>query len=140
MKSKIRLDPDAQVYVESTAKPPFPFQLGAEKGRLALDEAQSELIAGHNRDEFRLIVVLRDQLGKISADQAALALRVFGPGPDGEPAYREAFPHASAQTLYELVQSDWGYRMPTLHLAQALAIPVFILAVAASWMLARASG
>jgi acetyl esterase len=44
MKSKIRLDPDAQVYVESTAKPPFPFQLGAEKGRLALDEAQSGLI------------------------------------------------------------------------------------------------
>jgi para-nitrobenzyl esterase len=78
-----------------------------------------ELIAGHNRDEFRLYVVLRGQRGKISDDQAAVALRVFGPGPDSERAYRKAFPDASAEELYVLVQSDWRYRMPTLHLAEA---------------------
>jgi para-nitrobenzyl esterase len=78
-----------------------------------------ELVIGHNRDEFRLFVVLGGQLGKITDDEAALALRVFGPGPGGEQAYREAFPDASAGDLYELVQSDWVFRMPALHLAQA---------------------
>jgi para-nitrobenzyl esterase len=78
-----------------------------------------ELIVGHNRDEFRLFIALDGQLGKISDDQAAWALRVFGPGPDRERAYRQAFPDASAEQLYELVQSDWRYRMPTLHLADA---------------------
>ncbi|MFG3025320.1 carboxylesterase/lipase family protein [Streptomyces sp. NPDC048254] len=78
-----------------------------------------ELIIGHNRDEFRLFVALSGQLGKIGDDQATEALRVFGPGPDGERAYREAFLGASAGELYELVQTDWLFRMPSLRLAEA---------------------
>lgn len=78
-----------------------------------------ELIAGYNRDSFRLFIVMAGQLGKISDDQANLALRMLGPGPDGERAYRQAFPDASAEQLYELVQSDWRWRMPTLRLVEA---------------------
>ena len=78
-----------------------------------------ELIIGHNRHEFRLFMALADHLGKISDEQAAVALRVFGPGPDNERAYREAFPDASAEQLYELVRSDRLFRMPSLHLAEA---------------------
>ena len=80
---------------------------------------QRELIVGHNRDEFRMFMAMVGQLGKISDEQTALALRVLGPGPDGERAYRAAFPDASAEQLYELVQEDWEYRMPALHLADA---------------------
>jgi para-nitrobenzyl esterase len=80
-----------------------------------------ELIVGHNRDEYRLFVLFAGQLGKITEEQAVEALRVFGPGEDGERAYREAFPDASAGELYELVQSDWLFRMPTLRLAEAQA-------------------
>jgi para-nitrobenzyl esterase len=79
------------------------------------------LIAGHNRDECRLFLVMAGQLGKVSDEQAEQALHVLGPGPDGERAYREAFPGASAESLYELIQNDWVFRMPTLHLAQAQA-------------------
>ena len=78
-----------------------------------------QLIAGHNRDEFRLFLALGGQLGTIGDEQATQALRVFAPGAEGERAYREAFPDASAERLYELVRSDWTYRMPTLHLAEA---------------------
>jgi len=78
-----------------------------------------ELIVGHNRDEYRLFIAMAGQLGKITDEQAVWALRVFGPGPDGERAYRQAFPHASAGAFYELVHSDWQYRMPVLHLANA---------------------
>ena len=37
----------------------------------------------------------------------------------GDAAYRAAFPAASAEDLYELVQSDWLFRMPSLRLAEA---------------------
>jgi para-nitrobenzyl esterase len=75
------------------------------------------LIVGHNRDEYRLFIALAGRLGKISPEDAALALRVYGPGG----SYPDAFPDASAARLYELVQSDWLFRMPTLRLAQAQA-------------------
>ncbi|PVE09918.1 carboxylesterase family protein [Streptomyces scopuliridis] len=78
-----------------------------------------ELIAGHTRDEFRLFMAFGGQLGKIGDDQAASALHVFGPGPDAERRYREGFPGAPAERLYELVQSDWLFRMPALRLTEA---------------------
>jgi para-nitrobenzyl esterase len=79
------------------------------------------LVTGHNRDESRLFLAMSGQLGTITDEQAARSLRLFGPGPDGEKAYRDAFPGASAERLHELVHSDWLFRMPTLHLAQAQA-------------------
>ncbi|MER6129186.1 carboxylesterase family protein, partial [Streptomyces sp. NPDC001795] len=78
-----------------------------------------ELIAGHNRDEFRLFVMLGGLLGRVDEGLAASALRLFGPAQDAEQAYRAAFPEASAEYLFELVQSDWLFRMPSLHLAEA---------------------
>ena len=79
------------------------------------------LIAGHTRDEARLFLAMSGQLGTITEERAAQVLRGLGPGPEGERAYRAAFPGASAESLYELVQNDWVFRMPTLHLAQAQA-------------------
>lgn len=77
------------------------------------------LIAGHNRDECRLFLALSGRLGSIGDEDAAVALRVLSPGPDGERAYREAYPDASAELLYERVQTDSLFRMPTLRLAEA---------------------
>jgi para-nitrobenzyl esterase len=77
------------------------------------------LAVGHSRDEYRLFIALAGQLGKITAAEASFALRVFGPGP--EHTYRTAFPEASDERLYELVQSDLVFRMPTVHLAEAQA-------------------
>ncbi|MEV6158091.1 carboxylesterase family protein [Nonomuraea sp. NPDC052129] len=78
-----------------------------------------ELIIGHNRDEWRTFLLLGNLFGKVTEEQAAQTLRRYGPGEDGERAYRAAFPDASAEDLFELVQSDWLFRMPTLHLAEA---------------------
>ena len=44
---------------------------------------------------------------------------ILAPGPDGARRYREGFPAAGPDELYELVNSDWLFRMPTLHLAEA---------------------
>jgi para-nitrobenzyl esterase len=100
--------------VDGEVLPATPWQaLAAGTGR------DVELIAGHTRDESRLFLVMSGQLGQISDEQAAKYLRVLGPGPDGERAYRTAFPDASAERLYELIQNDWVFRMPTLQLAEA---------------------
>jgi para-nitrobenzyl esterase len=78
-----------------------------------------DLIIGHNRDEWRTFHLFGNLFGRITEERAAEALRHFGPGQDGEHAYREAFPDASAEDLFERVQSDWLFRMPALHLAEA---------------------
>ncbi len=75
-----------------------------------------ELIVGHTRDEYRLIMALTGRLGEITAEQADAALRLLAPDPD---AYRDAYPAAGAERLYELVHSDWLFRMPSLRLAEA---------------------
>ncbi|MEA5361568.1 carboxylesterase family protein [Amycolatopsis sp., V23-08] len=85
----------------------------------ALAGRDVELLAGHTRDEQRLFTALEGILGQVTPEQAATALEVFAPGPDGARRYREAFPDASPDRLYELVHSDWLFRMPSLHLAEA---------------------
>ncbi|MFG1646278.1 carboxylesterase/lipase family protein [Amycolatopsis sp. NPDC049252] len=78
-----------------------------------------ELVVGHTRDEQRLFTAIEGILGQVTPEQAATALEVFAPGPDGARRYREAFPDAGPDELYELVHSDWLFRMPSLHLAEA---------------------
>ncbi len=75
------------------------------------------LIVGHNRDECRLFTA--GQPAGLAAAEAEAALRAFSPQPGGEDAYRAAYPDAEAARLYELAYSDWLFRMPSLHLADA---------------------
>ncbi len=75
---------------------------------------QVELMAGHTRHEQRLLTLLSGQLGTITEAQAHEAADIFGPDPQ---RYREAFP--DPQELYEVVRSDWLFRMPSLQLAEA---------------------
>ncbi len=81
-----------------------------------------DLLTGHNRDEYRLFTEMYGLRGKITDEAVSEAMRGLapnGPGQHGEASYREAYPDAAAETLFELVNSDWLFRMPTLHLAQA---------------------
>jgi para-nitrobenzyl esterase len=99
--------------VDGEVLPAAPWQAIASGAAHGID-----LIAGHNRDEYRLFTALAELRGKITDAMAARALRALA-GPDGEAAYRQAYPGAGAEALFELVHSDWLFRMPTLHLAQA---------------------
>lgn len=78
-----------------------------------------DLLTGHNLDEFRLFIALGGRTGAIADADARDALATFAPWPDGPVAYRRAYPDVTAERLYEIVNSDWLFRMPTLHLAQA---------------------
>ena len=75
---------------------------------------QVELMVGHTRDEQRLLSVVTGMVGQVSREQADETADLFAPDAD---AYRESFP--DPDELYEVVRSDWLFRMPSLHLAQA---------------------
>jgi para-nitrobenzyl esterase len=75
-----------------------------------------ELIVGHTRDEYRLFMAVKGELGQITPEQTDAALHVLAPDPG---AYRAAHPAADPERLYELLHSDWLFRMPSLRLAQA---------------------
>ncbi len=81
--------------------------------------SEVELLTGHNRDEYRLFIAMSGRLGTITEEDAATVLNSFAPAPDGPAGYRKSYPEADAGRLFELVFSDWLFRMPTLHLAQA---------------------
>jgi para-nitrobenzyl esterase len=68
------------------------------------------LLVGHTRDESP-----RD--GEITDAQATATLDNLLP--DGNAAYRAAYPDAGPTLLHELVNSDWLVRMPSLRLADA---------------------
>lgn len=53
-------------------------------------------------------------LGQITEEQATETARVFGPDPQ---RYQESFP--DPEERYEVVRSDWLFRMPSLKLAEA---------------------
>jgi para-nitrobenzyl esterase len=81
-----------------------------------------ELLTGHNRDEYRLFIAMKGRLSSITDDEANTVLDYFAPAPDGPAGYRKAYPNADAGGLFEVAFSDWLFRMPTLHLAQAHAM------------------
>ncbi|MFG2873559.1 carboxylesterase/lipase family protein [Streptomyces sp. NPDC048337] len=100
--------------VDGDVLPVTPWQALADGAGRDID-----LLVGHTRDEQRLLTALDGLLGQVTGEQAAAALDVFAPGLDGVRRYLDAFPGAGPDELYELVHSDWLFRMPSLHLAQA---------------------
>ena len=100
--------------VDGEVLPVAPWRAVAQGAARAVD-----LIAGHTRDEYRLFTEVYGLRGQVTAERASRALRLLAPDDGGEAAYHAAYPDADPETLFELVHSDWLFRMPSLHLAQA---------------------
>src|SRR5580693_7377846 len=98
--------------IDGEVLPVVPWRAVAEGAARGID-----LIAGHTRDEYRLFTEIYGLRGKVTAEQASQALNALADG--GEAEYRREYPDAGPETLFELVHSDWLFRMPSLHLAQA---------------------
>jgi para-nitrobenzyl esterase len=76
-----------------------------------------ELFVGHTRDEYSLFNSWRGS--EVTDEQVTAILEDFAPASDSSGGYRAAYPEATARQLYELVLSDWLFRMPSQQLAQA---------------------
>ena len=70
-----------------------------------------DLVVGHTRHEQRLLTMLEGRLGQVTPEQAAAEQEVLAPGLE--------YPEMSPDELYEVIGSDWVFRMPSLHLAEA---------------------
>ncbi|MEV0764957.1 carboxylesterase family protein [Nocardia sp. NPDC050435] len=75
-----------------------------------------ELLVGHTRDEYRLFVADSDR--ECTGEQLAETIARLR-GVPGDGGYLAAYPDATAARLHEIVNADWLFRMPSLHLAQA---------------------
>jgi para-nitrobenzyl esterase len=74
-----------------------------------------ELLIGHSRDEYSLLAA---QLP--DTDEAGVGVLIDGLSPTpGVHRYRATYPSATPEQLREVALSDWLYRMPALHLADA---------------------
>jgi acetyl esterase len=71
MTNRIQLEPEAQAFAEAAARSPLLFTLGPEKGRLALDEAQSGRVRKHPVDIEDLTIT--------DGPSVQLALRILRP-------------------------------------------------------------
>src|SRR4051794_23821218 len=98
--------------VDGSILPTDPWQALAEGAARDVD-----LIVGHVRHEQRLFALIDGNLGQITDEQAETALTLFAPGPDGVAQYRAA--GDGPEEWYDQVHSDWLFRMPSLHLAEA---------------------
>jgi para-nitrobenzyl esterase len=74
-----------------------------------------ELLIGHSRDEYSLLAA---QLPDIDDAQVDDLIDGLSPTP-GAQRYRAAYPSATPNQLRETALSDWLYRMPAVHVAEA---------------------
>lgn len=72
-----------------------------------------DVLVGHTRDEYRLFNPFRGR--DVSGEQVDADLERLAPGAD----YRAAYPEKTPGELFEIVNADWLFRMPSLHLAEA---------------------
>ena len=75
-----------------------------------------ELLIGHSRDEYSLLAAQLPDIDDVAGgrpDRRARHPR------QGRHRYRAAYPSATPMQLRETALSDWLYRMPALHLAEA---------------------
>ena len=74
-----------------------------------------ELLIGHSRDEYSLLAARLCDIDELRVDALIDGL---SPTP-GALRYRAAYPSATPKQLRETALSDWLYRMPALHIAEA---------------------
>jgi para-nitrobenzyl esterase len=74
-----------------------------------------DLLVGHTRDEFSLLAKRLDDTDDAGVNKL---LNRLTPTP-GAQRYRAAYPSASPNELRDTAMSDWLWRMPALHLAEA---------------------
>ncbi|GAB0104186.1 carboxylesterase family protein [Nocardia sp. JMUB6875] len=100
--------------VDGDVLPRSPWRAVAEGAGREVD-----LIVGHTRDEYNFMIYQAGGPPAITQAQSDLALRLVPPVSDGPQAYRTANPQANPEDLFQLVCSDFLFRMPSLHLARA---------------------
>jgi acetyl esterase len=127
MNKVVELEPEARALIEATAKPPFLFTLGPEKGRAALDEIQAAPVDLPSVDVEDLVIVggpsARSDIRVLRPKSAPPALPaivyihgggwVFGDGLTHDRLIRELASGAEAAVVFPLYQRSPEAKYPT---------------------------
>ncbi|HEX6541649.1 MAG TPA: carboxylesterase/lipase family protein [Ktedonobacterales bacterium] len=79
-----------------------------------------DLMVGSNHDEWNLFLVPSGAIERVTAEALAGAVAAYGlPVESTLAAYRAEHQDASSGELLSAIQSDWFFRIPVLHMADA---------------------
>jgi para-nitrobenzyl esterase len=98
--------------VDGTLLPEAPWRALARGAARDID-----LLVGHTRDEYRLYTSRPG--GEPTDARMTAAFDHLAPNTAGKGLYRTAYPDATLSQRFEVLNSDWLFRMPSLHLADA---------------------
>ncbi|MEU4651455.1 carboxylesterase/lipase family protein [Nocardia fluminea] len=98
--------------VDGDVLPSAPWSMVADGAARGVD-----LLIGHTRDEFRLYTSRPGS--ELTPAHMTAAFHHLAPNADGDRLYRSAYPDATPGQRLEVLSSDWLFRMPSLHLADA---------------------
>ncbi len=116
MTNRIQLEPEAQAFAEAEALSPL-FTLGPEKGRLALDEAQSGRVSKHPVDIEELTIT--------DGPSAQLALRILRPQNARTPLPVIVYIHGAGWVFGSMQTHDRLVRELAVGAGAAVVFPVY---------------
>src|SRR5438132_7307463 len=117
MTNRLQLEPEAQAFAEAEALSPLLFTLGPEKGRLALDEAQSGRVRKHPVDIEDLTIT--------DGPSVQLALRILRPQNARRPLPVIVYIHGAGWVFGSMQTHDRLVRELAVGAGAAVVFPVY---------------
>src|SRR2546423_2240701 len=117
MTNRIQLEPEAQALAEAATRSPLLFTLGPEKGRLALDEAQSGSVSKHLVDIEDLTIA--------DGPSVQLALRILRPENTQAPLPVIVYIHGAGWVFGSTQTHDRLMRELAVGAGAAIVFPVY---------------
>lgn len=81
--------------------------------------ADIDLLVGSTTEETRLFLLPGGAIDRITEETLSATAAAYGLPAQGLTAYRAAHPAASAGDLFSAIQTDWYWRIPAVHMADA---------------------
>src|SRR5438445_2517780 len=125
MTTRIQLEPEAQAFAEATAKPPFLFTLGPEKGRIALEEAQADMVS--------TLLVNIEELTIADGPSAQVALRILRPPHAQAMLPVIVYIHGAGWVFGSMQTHDWLMRELAVGAQAAVVFPEYRLSPEAKY-------
>ncbi|MFG3285942.1 carboxylesterase/lipase family protein [Streptomyces sp. NPDC048111] len=120
LRGELGARPDPALWGEAALNM-MPFEPVLDALPLPGPECGVQILAGSNREEYRLFLVPTGRLNALGRDRLRATVAAYGLDPDKAlSVYERRRPGAVVGELFDAVTTDWFYRIPALRLAEAV--------------------
>ncbi|MFI6683459.1 carboxylesterase/lipase family protein [Streptomyces sp. NPDC050485] len=120
LRGEIGARPDPALWGEAALNM-MPFEPVLDELPLPAPDCAVELLAGSNREEYRLFLVPTERIDVLPQPRLRLATTAYGLDPDKAlPVYAERRPGAVPGELFDAVTTDWFFRIPAIRIAESV--------------------